>query len=115
MEFLSMTQSSPTTQVPAPPATTSPARPEVEYDLSALEPWREFAVVLYNDDVHDQGEVVRQLMLALECPPARAHGLMLEAHNSGRATVAITNRQRAVRIASILRQIELRVSIHQVN
>ncbi|MBN1866999.1 ATP-dependent Clp protease adaptor ClpS [Candidatus Sumerlaeota bacterium] len=101
-------------EAPAAPV-ESPGRPKIEYDIGAMEPRREFAVVLYNDDDHDMLSVVRQLMLALECPASRAHALMLEAHNSGRVTVAIASRGRAIRIATILRQIDLRVSIHQVN
>jgi len=88
---------------------------EVEYDLSHLEPWREYSVILYNDDEHSMYEVAAQLMKALGCPLENAWTLMLKAHKDGQAVVAVAGQPRAVRIAAILRQINLRVSLRQLN
>ena len=88
---------------------------EIEFDLSQMGPWREYAVVLHNDEVHSDVEVVIQIVKALHCSFSRAQELMLTAHRMGRATVAITDRERAFRIAGVLRQIDLQVTLRQIN
>jgi ATP-dependent Clp protease adapter protein ClpS len=93
----------------------TPAKREIVFDLSHMEPWREFAVVLCNDNEHSMDEVVVQLMKALNCGLPRAHELMLRAHKNGQATVAITRREQAMQIATILRQISLTVLLRQIN
>jgi ATP-dependent Clp protease adapter protein ClpS len=104
------------TQGPSSPSQTeAPARQEMEFDLSQMQPWREYAVVLYNDDVHTQMEVVLQIVKALNCSFPRAHELMQTAEEHGRVTVAIAHRERALEIAGILRQIQLRVTLRQIN
>jgi ATP-dependent Clp protease adaptor protein ClpS len=100
---------------PVSPAKQAPAERRIEYDLSHLDPWREYSVILYNDEEHSMGEVVAQIMKALGCSLTKAHALMLEAHTKGQAVVAITGQARASRIADVLRQINLRVSLHQLN
>ncbi|HUT25993.1 MAG TPA: ATP-dependent Clp protease adaptor ClpS [Sumerlaeia bacterium] len=100
---------------PSPPQTEAPARREIEFDLSQMQPWRECAVVLYDDDIHTQMEVVLQLVKALNCPFPRAHELMRTAEEHGKVTVAITHRERALEIAGVLRQIQLRVTLRQTN
>ena len=92
-----------------------PVREKVVYDLSDMAPWREFAVILFNDEEHSMPEVTLQLMKALRCAIARAQSLMLTVHNTGRATVAIVARPRAFTIAKVLREIDLRVSLRQLN
>lgn len=104
------------TQTPfAPSIKTLPRKQENLYDLSQMEPWREFAVTLYNDEDHSMDEVVGQLMKALQCTPLRAQRLMLEAHTKGQAVVAIAGKPKANRIATVLRQIDLRVILRQIN
>jgi len=95
--------------------TVVPVKRGIEFDLSQMRPWREFAVVLSNDEVHSMEEVVAQLIKALGCDAGRAQMLMFQAHSSGRTTVAITKRERAMRIAQVLRQISLHVVIRQIN
>ena len=102
--------------------TASPTSPETQtttqevlYDLSQMRPWREFSVVLFDDEVHSQDEVVIQLMKALQCSLGRAHNLMRQAEQAGKTTVAITHREHAMRITEILRQIDLRVRLRQIN
>lgn len=94
--------------------TEQPTR-QARFDLSEMRPWREFAVILFNDDVHSMDEVEVQLMRALACPLALAQALTARVHHHGRATVAIVQRDRALQIAVILRQINLRVALRQVN
>ena len=87
----------------------------VVFDLSQMEPWREFAVTLFNDASHSMDQVTLQLMKALECTAGRAHAIMMEAHRNGSALVIIAVRPRATRIAQILREIDLRVTLRQIN
>lgn len=98
-----------------PTPTQAPQSEEIVFDLSHMQPWREFAVILHNDEEHSMDEVVVQLVKALNCTFPRAQELMLRVHNEGRATVAITNRSKAERIATILKQIELSVTMRQIN
>ena len=85
------------------------------YDLSQMQPWREFAVVLCDDDEHSMDEVVFQIIKALQCSLQRAQEIMMKAHQSGRATVIIASRARATQVAGILRQINLDVLMRQIN
>lgn len=87
----------------------------VEYDLSEMEPWREYAVILFNDEVHSYEEVVVQLIRALQCTVARAYELMLRVDRSGQAVVSIASKQKAMHIATILAQIDLKVALKQLN
>ena len=96
-------------------SSTAPTKAPITYDLSDMEPLREFAVILFDDDEHEMAQVTLQLVKALQCSVARAQSLMLTAHNTGRATVAIVARPRAFSIAKVLRQIDLHVSLRQLN
>lgn len=67
--------------------TETPTRPDIgtEHRQHILPPW---SVILHNDDHNDMIHVVRSL---LKCVPnlgtPKAIGIMLEAHNHGRAIV----------------------------
>ena len=103
---------------PPAPATTRPrpaATEKIRYDLSDLGPWREFAVVLHNDEEHSQLEVVVQLMKALECPQSVAFTLMRRVEEAGKAVVATASRERAMRIGTVLQRIGLTVEVRQIN
>lgn len=100
-----------------PPSTTTdaPAKKKIVFDLSQMQPWREFAIILFDDEVHSQGEVIGQLMKALECSLARACFLMHQVEEAAQATIAIAPREKALHISGILRQIELQVQLRQIN
>ncbi len=85
------------------------------YDISDMQPWREFAVILHNDEEHDMVEVDIQIMKALSCSYPLAHKHTLRAHNHGKTTLAITSRERALEIAGVLKQIKLVVTLRQIN
>jgi ATP-dependent Clp protease adapter protein ClpS len=88
---------------------------EREIDLEGLQPWREYEVILFNDDVHSMDEVIEQIVRALSCTSTLAEQIMMKAHSDGQAVVAVAGRPKALRIASVLRQIQLRVSLRQLN
>ena len=73
-----------------------------------------YRVVLFNDDVHIFIEVQLQLMKALECSADHAEEITLRAHNTGRAVVTIASRSEAARVAGVLREIALSVTVDKV-
>lgn len=77
-------------------------------------PGEGYRVTLFNDDFHSVDEVVGQLIKALACPLDIAVEIMLQAHTSGSAVVVIADQSKADRIARILREILLVVSVEQV-
>lgn len=102
-------------QTPTPSPVQAPEREEIVYDLSDMGPWREIEVILHNDDNHSMDEVVVQLIKALRCSVGRAHAIMMEAHSNGRATVIVAKREKAEKVAAILREIDLKVTLRQIN
>jgi ATP-dependent Clp protease adaptor protein ClpS len=100
---------------PSTPITDVPTTRKITFDLSEMEPWREFAVILFDDEEHSQDEVISQLMKALECSMGRAAFLMHQVEEANKATIAIVSREKAVYISRILRQIELQVELRQIN
>jgi len=100
---------------PADRPAETPSQDKIHYDLSDMKPWREYAVILFNDEEHSVPEVELQLVRALGCHLARARVLTARVHTNGSAVVALTHRERAFQIAVILRQINLRVGLRQTN
>ena len=73
-----------------------------------------YRVLLFNDDFHTVDEVAFQLVKALRCALDMAAAIMLRAHHNGKATVTITSRSEAERIAGVLREIALIVSVDRI-
>lgn len=73
-----------------------------------------YRVLLYNDHAHWMDEVVNQVVKALRCDLETAAGITMRAHRNGRAVVTITDKDEATRVADVLREINLRVSVDQV-
>jgi ATP-dependent Clp protease adapter protein ClpS len=73
-----------------------------------------YRVLLYNDEVHSMDEVALQLVKALSCTLDIAAAIMLRAHRNGKAVVTITTRTEAERVADILREIALKVSVQKI-
>ncbi|MBX7244803.1 MAG: ATP-dependent Clp protease adaptor ClpS [Candidatus Sumerlaeaceae bacterium] len=71
-------------------------------------------VVLFNDDHHNMDEVVLQIIKAIHCPMSDAVQIMLKAHSSGRAVVIITDKAEADRVAGVLREIGLQVTVESI-
>ena len=77
-------------------------------------PGEGYRVTLFNDDHHSMDEVVEQLLKALDCTVESAVHITLQAHSKGSATVIISDKDKANRVASILMQISLVVSVERV-
>lgn len=61
-----------------------------------------WAVILFNDDVHDMFYVTHLLMQATGFGRVRSWRIMLTAHHNGKALVTITEKDEAERIAAVL-------------
>ncbi len=68
-----------------------------------------YVVILYNDDVHNMGEVLEQIQRATGYEIERCIRIMLEAHTQGRAIAYTGSEAECERVARILRQIGLQV------
>jgi ATP-dependent Clp protease adaptor protein ClpS len=70
-------------------------------------------VILFNDDLHDMGEVTAQIIKACGCGPDRAAAIMMEAHSTGRAICFSGSLERCELCESILAEIKLGTTIEQ--
>jgi ATP-dependent Clp protease adapter protein ClpS len=99
-------------------ASTPSTLPEAEVapdDLKApSEPGEGWRVVLFNDEDHFREEVIVQVMVATNCNEQVAAAIVDRAHHSGQATVTITDKDEADRVAQVLRKIDLRVAVEHV-
>jgi ATP-dependent Clp protease adapter protein ClpS len=89
-------------------------RPDVETideESVALEP--PWLTILHNCNCHTFEEVVRQLMKAIGCSEAEGWEIAWQVHNTGKAVVKVGTEEECQRVAQILREIGLVVSIIQ--
>lgn len=71
-------------------------------------PWK---VLLFNDEVHSFEEVILQVQKATECSLLQASKITLEAHQKGKAMVYSGEFAECLKVAGILREIQLIVEI----
>jgi ATP-dependent Clp protease adapter protein ClpS len=96
------------------PATLPEAETEEATLESPTEPGEGWRVVLYNDEDHYREEVIVQVMVATNCDEQIAAAIVDRAHHFGQATVTITDKDEAERVAGVLQRINLRVSVEHV-
>jgi ATP-dependent Clp protease adaptor protein ClpS len=72
---------------------------------------RPHKVILFNDEHHSMDEVTLQIIKAIGCDAETAFGLMMEAHNTGRAVVFSGVLERCEHVAAVLEQIRLGTKI----
>ncbi len=72
-----------------------------------------YRVLLFNDDVHSMNEVVLQIQIATGYSIEKAEAIMFEAHSTGQAIVYSGDLDDCRRVAAILEQIGLKVSVEQ--
>jgi len=75
---------------------------------------RPYNTILFNDKSHSMDEVAEQIMKAIHCDVGKAHQIMLEAHNTGRAIVITDHKERCELVAAILEEIRLGVKVEPV-
>jgi len=81
-----------------------------EVESAVGPPWM---TILHNCDCHTFEEVVRQLMKAIGCSEAEGWEIAWRIHNTGQAVVKVGGEEECVRVADILAEIGLRVSVVQ--
>ena len=72
-------------------------------------------VLLFNDNNHDQIEVTVQIIKAIHCSWEKAFGIMIQAHNDGRASVITAHKEKCEHVACILEEIRLGTKIEPVS
>lgn len=92
----------------APPVAESIIRQIQELDGEGLPAFR---VILFNDEEHSMDQVALQVQKATGCCLEKAEAIMLEAHRTGQAIVYSGDLEACNKVAGILQQIGLRVSV----
>jgi ATP-dependent Clp protease adaptor protein ClpS len=77
------------------PAAPAAARPTPKTPPPKVDHLPPFKVLLHNDDTSDMLWVVRSIVELTTHSPQRAVELMLEAHKTGVALIAVTHKERA--------------------
>lgn len=77
---------------------------EIAEDL----PW---CIIIYNDDVHTFDAVVLQVQKATGASLEEAHKITTEVHETGQAICFVGDLETCQRVANILKEIDLSVSI----
>jgi ATP-dependent Clp protease adapter protein ClpS len=89
-------------------------RPDIETideERVALEP--PWITTLHNCDCHTFEQVVRQLMKAIGCSESEGWEIAWQVHNTGKAVIKVGTREECQRVATILREIGLVVTVSQ--
>jgi ATP-dependent Clp protease adapter protein ClpS len=85
---------------------------EIDYDIQLLtneieKQEKRFKLILFNDDYHSMGAVVKQLIRALQCTSAQAMVFMKEAHHTGSSVVKVGGEEECKKARRILEEIDL--------
>ena len=83
-------------------------KPRSAAETGLGQPW---IVILFNDDDHAFDDVVVQVQKATGCSQAEAYHITYAAHTHGQAVAYVGLKPACERVASILREIALRVEI----
>ncbi|MBI3326867.1 MAG: ATP-dependent Clp protease adaptor ClpS [Nitrospinae bacterium] len=84
--------------------------PQREARTGLGQPW---IVILFNDDYHAFDAVVAQVQKAAGCGQAEAFQITYAAHTNGQAVAYIGTRPECERVASVLREIDLRAEVEE--
>lgn len=77
-------------------------------EVGVAPPW---LTILWNCDCHTFEEVARQLMKAIGCSYDEGMAIAWRVHTEGRATVRVGPREECERVARVLAEIGLRVTV----
>ena len=66
-----------------------------------------YKLIIFNDDHHSMGQVVKQLIKAIQCTPGEAMAKMKEAHDTGSAVVKVGPKEELTKAQNILLEIDL--------
>jgi ATP-dependent Clp protease adaptor protein ClpS len=90
------------------PETRPVVEEETEKATTVEPPW---ITILWNCDCHTFEQVARQLMKAIACSYDEGMAIASRVHNDGKAVVRVGAKTECERVARILAEIGLRVSI----
>lgn len=93
---------------------TAPAIEEESATDEETAPGEGWAVILYDDDVHDMIEVTAAIHIATGFEPEQCWEIMMRAHSQGKAVVTITEKQEAEKIVSVLRTFKLTAELRRM-
>lgn len=68
-------------------------------------------VILFNDDYHSFEEVISQLIRAVNCSAKQAESFAWEVHTKGKSEVYKGEMDEALRVSSVLEEIDLKTEI----
>jgi ATP-dependent Clp protease adaptor protein ClpS len=100
-------------QKPAPLKKTKTLVITKERDASSVELGNPWQVVLFNDEVHSFDEVIIQIRKATGYPVERAANITFRVHKNGKAIVYIGDLAACEKVAAILGQIKLTISLEK--
>lgn len=86
--------------------------PEHHLGTGRDQPWM---VILFNDDHHTFDEVIAQVQKATGCSAGEAFHITYTAHTHGQAVASIGSQPECEQVASILREIDLRVELEEAS
>jgi ATP-dependent Clp protease adaptor protein ClpS len=89
-------------------STQTQTLPEHRLGIGRDEPW---VVILFNDDHHTFDEVIAQVQKATGCSPGEAFHITYTAHTNGQAVAYVGSKAECEQVASVLREIDLRVEL----
>ena len=89
-------------------STQTQTMPEHRLGTGGVHPWM---VILFNDDHHSFDEVITQVQKATGCSPAEAFQITYAAHTNGQAVASVGSMSECEHVASVLREIDLRVEL----
>ena len=92
--------------------TQTQTKPEYHLTTGLDQPWM---VILFNDDHHSFDEVIAQVQKATGCSPGEAFHITYAAHTNGQAVASIGSKPECQHVASILREIDLRVELEEAS
>jgi ATP-dependent Clp protease adapter protein ClpS len=81
---------------------------QVDQDTALSPPW---ITILWNCDCHTFDDVATQLVKAIGCSYDDGMAIAWRVHHEGKAVVRIGSRSECERVAAILREIGLRVTV----
>ena len=86
--------------------------PEHRLGTGRDQPWM---VILFNDDHHTFDQVIVQVQKATGCSPAEAFHITYSAHTNGQAVASVGSQPECEHVASVLREIDLRVELEEAS
>ena len=73
-----------------------------------------YNLIVFNDDHHTMGQVVRQIIKAVKCTAEKAMQIMKEAHTTGQAIALSGTKEECEAAQRVLEEIKLRARIDSI-